>query len=171
MSERSLLRIGSISAIVGAIFAIIVNLLHPRSATLQNPEAFLKMIAGSPIWVGDHVGIVFAGLLVTGGLVAIYRSIRGEPGAAWARLGFAGALVSTAILFVLMATDGIAIKVLSKAWVNAPAAEKVVAFQVAHALAQVNLAIFSVWIIVFWGVTFILYGLAVLTSDAYPRWL
>lgn len=129
------------------------------------------MIAESTIWVGDHVGIVFAVLLVTGGLVAIYRSITSEPGAAWARLGFAGALVSAAILSVLMATDGITIKVLAQAWVNATEAEKAAAFRVAHALALVDFAIFSIWTIVFFGVTIILYGLAVSTSNAYPKWL
>ena len=171
MSERSLFRIGSVSAIVGSILAIVVNLLHPRSASLKNPEAFLRMIAESTIWVGDHVGIVFAVLLVTGGLVAIYRSITGEPGAAWARLGFAGSLVSASILFVLMATDGITIKVLANAWAKAPATEKAAAFSVAHALALVDFAIFSIWTIVFFGVTIILYGLAVLTSSVYPKWL
>lgn len=171
MSERSLFRIGSVSAIVGSILAIVVNLLHPRSASLKNPEAFLRMIAESTIWVGDHVGIVFAVLLVTGGLIAIYRSIPDEPGAAWARLGFAGALVSAAILCVLMATDGITVKVLADAWAKAPATEKAVAFSVAHALALVDFAIFSIWTIVFFGVTIILYGLAVSTTSVYPKWL
>lgn len=171
MSERSLSRIGAVSAVVGAILAVVVNLLHPRSATLENPEAFLRMIAESRIWVGDHVGVIFAGILFTGGLIAISRSITEQPGAAWARLGFAGALVSVALLFVLMATDGIAIKALARAWMNAQAAEKAAAFNVGHALATVNLALFSVWIIVFWGVTIILYGLAVMTSHAYPKWL
>lgn len=171
MSERALSRIGAVSAVIGAISAVVVNLLHPRSATMENPDAFLRMIAESRIWVGDHVGIIFAGILFTGGLLAISRSITGQPGAAWARLGSASALVSTAILFVLMATDGIAIKTLARAWVTAPAAEKAAAFSAGHAVATVNLALFSVWIIVFWGVTIILYGLAVLTSQGYPRWL
>lgn len=171
MSERSMFRIGSVSAIVGSILALVVNILHPRSATLKNPEAFLRMIAESTIWIGDHVGIIFAVLLITGGLVAISRSIAEEPGAAWARLGFAGALVSTAILCVLMATDGITVKVLADAWAKAPAAEKSAAFSVAHALAQINVAVFSVWVIEFFGVTIILYGLAVSTSSAYPKWL
>ena len=171
MSERSMFRIGSVSAVVGAVFALVVNILHPRSATLGNPEAFLKMIAGSTIWIGDHVGIVFAVLLVTGGLVAISHSIADERGAGWAHLGEAGALVSAGILSVLMATDGITIKVLSETWANAPAAEKVVAFRVGHALAWVNFALFSVWTVVFFGVTIFLYGLAVVTSTGYPKWL
>jgi hypothetical protein len=55
VSEQSLYRIGSVSAIVGSLIAIVANLLHPRSATVADPEAFLKMITESGIWVGDHV--------------------------------------------------------------------------------------------------------------------
>jgi len=171
MPERSILRIGSVSAIVGSVLGLVVNLLHPRSASLEHPEAFLQMIAGSNIWVGDHVGILFAVLLVTGGLIAVERSIAGEPGNAWARLGFAGSLVSAGILSVLMATDGITIKVLARAWASAPEAEKAAAFRAAHALALVDFAVFSVWTVVFFGVTIFLYGLALLTSAVYPKWL
>jgi hypothetical protein len=171
MPERSLFRIGSVLAIVGSVLAVVVNLLHPRSATVENPVLFLRMIAGSTIWVGDHVGIIFAVLLVTGGLVAISRSIAEEPGSAWAGLGSAGALVSASILFVLMASDGIAIKVLADAWMSAAGEERLPAFRVAHALALVNFAIFTVWTVVFFGVTIFAYGLAVLTSDTYPKWL
>jgi hypothetical protein len=70
-----------------------------------------------------------------------------------------------------MATDGITVKVLADAWAKAPATEKAAAFSVAHALAQINVAVFSVWVIEFFGVTIILYGLAVLTSSVYPKWL
>lgn len=171
MREQSLLRIGAVSAIVGSILALVVNLLHPRSATLRNPEAFLKMIAESTIWIGDHVGIVFAVLLVTGGLVAIAHSIADERGAGWAHLGEAGALVSAGVLCVLMATDGIAVKVLANAWAGAPDAEKAGMFRMAHALAWINFAVFSIWTTVFFGVTIFLYGVASLRSAAYPKWL
>jgi len=171
MSERSLFKIGSVAAIVGSLLALVANLLHPRSVLITNPEAYLKMIAESGIWIGDHIGILFAVLLITGGLLAISRSITGEPGAGWARLGLAGALVGAAIICVLMAMDGIAVKVLANAWANAPAAEKATLFSVIHALAEIDLAIFSVWIIEFFGVTIILYGLAVSTSNVYPKWL
>lgn len=171
MREQSISRIGAVSAIVGSILALVVNLLHPRSASLENPEAFLRMIAQSTIWIGDHVGIVFAVLLVTGGLVALAHSIADERGAGWAHLGEAGALVSAGVLAVLMATDGIAIKALATAWANAPDAEKAGMFRVAHALALIDFAIFAVWTTVFFGVTIFLYGLAVLRSAAYPKWL
>lgn len=60
---------------------------------------------------------------------------------------------------------------MTAAWVNAPAAEKAIALGVADALKQVGFSLFSVWIFAFFGVTFILYGLAVALSDVYPKWL
>jgi len=149
----------------------VVNVLHPRVNDPANTKAFLRQVAESTIWVGDHVGIIFAVLLVTGGLVAVYRSITSGPGAAWARLGFAAALVSAGLGFVTFAVEGIAIKRVAVAWASAPRAEKAVAFRVADALVQIQWALSSVWILIFFGVTFILYGVAVVLSDVYPKWL
>jgi hypothetical protein len=42
---------------------------------------------------------------------------------------------------------------------------------VADALVQIQWALSSVWILIFFGVTFILYGVAVVLSDVYPKWL
>lgn len=171
MRERSLFKFGSVSAIAGAILGFATNFLHPRTSDIANPEAYLREVAESAIWIGDHVGILFAALLALGGYAAIYRSFTTERGTAWARLGSMGALLGAAIISVLMATDGIAAKVVAGEWMNAPAAEKAVAFRVGVALAQVNFSLFSVTIVVWFGVTNILYGLAILTDDVYPRWL
>jgi len=103
--------------------------------------------------------------------VAVYRSITSGPGAAWARLGFAAALVSAGLGFVMTAVEGIAIKRVAMAWASAPKGEKAVAFRVADALVQIQWALDGVWILIFFGVTFILYGVAVLLSDVYPKWL
>src|SRR5207247_8526888 len=116
-------------------------------------------------------GGIVALLRVTGGLVAVYRSITSGPGAAWARLGFAAALVSAGLGFVTVAVEGIAIKQVAMAWASAPKGEKAVAFRVADALVQIQWALAGVWILTFFGVTFILYGVAVLLSDVYPKWL
>src|SRR5207247_4122162 len=110
-------------------------------------------------------------LLVTGGLVAVYRSITSGPGAAWARLGFAAALVSAGLGFVTVAVEGIAIKRVAVAWASAPRGEKAVAFRVADALVQIQWALDSVWILIFFGVTFILYCVGVVLCGVYPIWL
>jgi len=171
MSEPTLFKIGSVAAIVGGILAVVVNILHPTPPERGNTEALLRLVAESSIWVPDHVGIVFVVLLTLGAAVAIARSITGERGASLARLGVAGALTSAAIAIVLFAIDGIALKDLAMAWLNAPAAEKEVAFRVAEAVEAIGEALFSLWIIVFFGITFLLYGLAVALGDGYPKWL
>ena len=171
MPERTLTRIGAAAAVLGAVLGLVVNVLHPRVNDPVNTKAFLRQVAESTIWVGDHVGVIFAMLLVTGGLVAVYRSITSGPGAAWARLGFAAALVSAGLGFVTVAVEGIAIKRVAVAWASAPRGEKAVAFRVADALVQIQWALDGVWILTFFGATFILYGVAVLLSDVYPKWL
>src|SRR5438445_13123521 len=94
MPERTLTRIGAAAAVLGAVLGLVVNVLHPRVNDPANTKAFLRQVAESTIWVGDHVGIIFALLLVTGGLVAGYRSITSAPRGSWARRGFGAGLVS-----------------------------------------------------------------------------
>ena len=169
MSERALLRTGSVAAILGAILAIPVNILHPRGAEFGDTSAHLQEIADSGIWVGVHIGIVVAVLLILGGLAAVYRSITEGWGAALARLGFASALVGTALTVVLIGgTDGIAMKVVADAWASS---QDPALFQAAFVLEQINFGLLSMFIFIFFGVTFILYGLAVALTDVYPKWL
>ena len=171
MLNQSLLRVGAVSAIVGAVLAFIGNAIHPRFSNPADTEAILRRIVGSTMWVGIHVGLLLAALLIIGGLVALYHSITAEPGATWARLGYAGALVSGGIFAALSGIDGYARKVTAEAWAIAPVAEKAAAFRLSDALEQVNFGFFSVFIFVFFGATFILYGLAVALSNEYPQWL
>ena len=169
MAERALLQIGSVSAIVGAVLAVIVNVLHPRGAEIGDTRAHLQEIADSGIWFVDHIGILVAALLILGGLVALYRSFTEGWGATLARLGFASALVGAAMTAVLLGgTDGIAMKEVADAWASS---QDPALFQAGFVLEQINLGIFSTFIFVFFGVTFILYGLAVALSDVYPKWL
>ena len=168
MPERTLLRIGSVSAIVGAIFLIVFNVLHPRSEAVDDTRAHLQVIADSGIYQAVHIGILVGALLALGGLAALYRSIAAEPGAALARLGFAGALVGTATVALDIATDGIALKVVADAWASS---QDPALFQDVGGLEQVVIGIFSIWVLVLFGVSYSLYGLAVALSDVYPKLL
>lgn len=171
MSDRSLFRIGGVSAVARAVIGFVTNLLHPRTPDYSSPENLLRAVAESPIWVVDHLGLLVAILLTLGALVAISRSLTAGQGTAWARLGLAGAVVSTAVAVVLIGSDGIVAKAAATAWANAPAAERAVAFRIAAAVEQFDLALFSLFIVIFFGMTILLYGLAILTSAAYPQWL
>ncbi len=171
MSDRPLYRIGAVSAVAGSILGMVVNALHPRTPEIANPEALMEEVARSSIWVPDHVGIVFAVLLILGGLVAISRSVEGPTGSAFARLGLAGALVGSSVMIVQMGVDGIARYATAVDWMNAPAAEKAIAFGVGKAVHAIGAGLFSLWVIVLFGVTYILFGLAVALGEGYPRWL
>lgn len=54
---------------------------------------------------------------------------------------------------------------------NAPEAEQAAAFHVAFAVREIAEARVPIFLMVFWGVTFVLYGLAKATGTVYPRWL
>ena len=53
---------------------------------------------------------------------------------------------------------------------NAPAAEKEVAFRVAEAVRHIEIGLTSLTVLIL-GVAFILYGVAIELSRVYPRWL
>ncbi len=173
MQERTLLRIGAVSLIVGFVLIIVHVALLAVDAPLSDPgdtEAFLQSIVDSSIWAGIHVLVLVPLLLGVGGLLALYRSITGEPGAALAQLGFAAALMGAAISSVSVAIlGGGAMKELADAW--GAAADKEVPFAVAEATVLISFDIGSWGNLVFYGVAPILYGLAIALTGIYPKWL
>jgi hypothetical protein len=162
-----------VSLIAGVVLFFIFFALLQVDAPLSDPgdtEVILQSIVDSSIWAGFHDVVMAAFLLFVGGLLALYRSIRGEPGATLARLGFAATLVGVAILSVSEGiSGGGAMKGLADAW--AAAADKAAPFAVAEAVVLVSFDIFSWGIVVFYGVAFILFGLAIALTDLYPKWL
>jgi len=171
IAQQTLIRIGALSSIVGAIIFMFANIAHPRSPNIEVNQAQIETVANSSIWLTDHLLLFLGGFLLLGGFVAIQRSITSGVGAAWAQLGYVSAIVSTSVWTVLMAVDGITSKVVHSAWATAPLAEKATALRIADMMENIDIGIFSLYIVVFFGITFILYGLAVAQSDTYPQWL
>ena len=71
--EGGIFRIGSVAGIVGALLAMVGNLLHPATP-IADPEGVAWTIAESETWVPVHLVIVVGLILMLGGLVAISRS-------------------------------------------------------------------------------------------------
>lgn len=170
MPDRALARFGSISAITGGLLAVIVNLAHPLTIEVATTEGLLRDIAaaGKTFWLIDHMGIAVAALLWLWGLAAIYRSIPRDPGAAWARLGFVAAVVGISVGAVLVAQE-FAIRDIAGAWSAVPETERAGVFQMASGALLVDLAMFYMFIIVFFGVAHVLYGLAILASNVFAH--
>jgi hypothetical protein len=169
-SQRWILRLGGVAAIVGSLAGMIGNLVHPATP-LDDPPGVARAIADSDAWTAIHLVIIAGIVLMLGGLLAVYRSIPDGLAGALARFGWAAAIAGIAVGTILVILDGVTAKQLADDWAAAPPDERAAALRVVLANETANLALASLFNILFAGVTFILYGLAVALSDAYPRWL
>ena len=142
---------------MGAVVFLAATALHPSQADPSDLPAALAEYAGSAHWVESHIGQFLGLLLIVFGLVALERSFTEEPGAALARLAMAGALVAAGAFAALHAVDGIAVKFVAEAWVQAPAAEKPAAFRVAEAVRQIEIGLAAFSSLVF-GIAIFGYG-------------
>jgi hypothetical protein len=169
-SREWTLRVGAGAGIAGSIVAMVGNLLHPATPT-GDPAGVARTIAQSGIWVADHLAIVLGLILMLGGLVAVARSITaGLPGAL-ARLGEVAAVAGVTVGLILVTLDGVAAKHIAEAWAAAPPEEAPAALRLVLAEETINFALAALFNILFAGVTFTLFGLAVAWSRVYPRWL
>lgn len=170
MPDRVLFRVGSVCAIVGATLGFVFNLLHPRdSDALDNTEQQLQLIVDEDIWLFDHVMLLVAVILSFLGLVAIYRSIKGDTGLAWARLGVATAVAGAGVAVITIGIDGIAMNEIADTWATSSDPASVLA--AAEVVEEVGISLFTVLILAFFGVVPLFFGLAVANSDVYPKWL
>jgi hypothetical protein len=148
---------------------LVGNLVHPATP-IDDPEGVARTIADSSAWTAIHLVIVAGIVLMLGGLVALYQSMRDSAAAALARFGLAAGIVGIAIGVVLVILDGVAAKELADQWAMAPAGERAMALRIVLANETVNFALASSFNIVFAGATFILFGLAVASSGVYRPW-
>jgi hypothetical protein len=168
--DRWVFRIGGVAAVVGALLGMVGNVIHPVTP-IDDPEGVARVIAESGIWVPVHLAIVLGIVLMLGGLVAIRQSIRDGLAGALARFGLVAGVAGATIGLVLVILDGVAARQLAQEWAGASPAERDVALGLVHANETINLALASLFNFVFAAVTFILFGLAVVLNDVYPRWL
>ncbi len=169
--DRHLWKVGGLLAIVGGVIFMIANMIHPRSPDLEVYEEQIRTVAASDIWIVDHLAFLLGALLIILALYALGRSISDGPAATWARFGSLTAVISGGVISVLIGLDGIASKFVHDGFLAASAAEEATALRISEMLEEVDVAIFSVFILVFFGITFLFYGLAVALGSEYPTWL
>jgi hypothetical protein len=169
MNERALYRWGGMAAVVGGLVTLVTNLLHPRISDFDEPvPAFIEEIAGSGTWVLLHLGLVAGILLITVGLFALGRSLKGGPAEGWARVALGSLLISTPIVLVTLGIDGYGSKVTADAWADAAGPARQAAFATAAAVVEVSWGCFMLMTITYVGLTPILFGTAVAASGEYP---
>jgi hypothetical protein len=170
MPGQSLYRLGAVCFVLGGITGAAGQLLHPLPDP-DDPQSFVNIISASSNWIIIHLVGLAAFWFTLAGLVALARSINGDWGKTLAWLGLVCAVASTGAATVWMTIDGFGMPGIAGAWAAAPAAEQGTAFRVADAIEEIILALFSINLIFWFGLTFALYGLAIILSDTWPKWL
>ena len=162
--------VGGITAIVGVVILLIATLLHPLDAHPGDAPAAFAEYAADRFWVATHLGQLFGVVLIGGGLVSLsWRLRRGRAGM-WAILGAVGALASISLAGALQAVDGVALKIMVERWSNAAPELQPLLFETAFAVRQIEVGLASVMGLLF-GLTAVLYGGALLSSEEGPNWL
>jgi hypothetical protein len=146
------------------------NLIHPETP-INDKEGVARVIADSSIWVPVHLVIIFGIVLMLAGLVAVRQPIKDGIAAAFARLGVVAAIVGGSIGVVLVILDGVAARQLAQEWAASSPGAAGIALELVHLNETINFALASSFNFVFAAATFILFGLAVAKSEAYPGWL
>ena len=167
---RSLARLGAVTALVGAVIFFASSLLHPSASVPNDLPAALAEYAASSHWVGIHLG-QFVGVAAEGmALVALAATLEPGRAAAWARIGLAGAVASIGVYAAVQAVDGVSNHVMAHRWAAASGQARVLAYEAAFAVRQIEVGLTSLFSLVF-GSTLTVFGLAMLLSTRYPSWL
>lgn len=169
-TEQHLARVGAVAAVSGSLLLLVATGMHPASADPNDPSAAFAEYAADAFWVGSHLGQFLAVALIAFALVALAATLEAGKPAAWSRLGVVGAAASVSTAAALQAVDGVALKVMVDRWAVATGAARSLAFEGAFAVRQVEIGLASLLSVTF-GLTAVLFGIAMLLSARYPKWL
>jgi len=169
-TRRTLARIGSVAALVGAVVFFVSGLFHPSDSDPNNlPAAFAEYVTSSD-WVGVHLAQLAGVALIAVALVALEATFEPGRAAAWARIGSVGAVASAALYAANQGVDGVSNHAADLRWATATGETRVRAFEAAFAVRQIEVALTSVFTLSL-GFTLCVFGLAMLFSRRYPAWL
>lgn len=170
--DRSLLRLGAVSIVVGLVLQFVMGLLHPSRADPNDSAAAFAEYARSDAWIAVHIGQFVGTLLIVIGLVAVSRHLARQAGGAGAAALVAGlaAVLVAAVFAVQMAVDGVALKDAVETWARAPEADRQAAFLAAEAVRWTEKGL-SAFFQLLNGVALLALGLAMVLGRGFPRWL
>jgi hypothetical protein len=172
MPQVHVLRIGSVTAVLGGIFTLAGNIIHPRAeGQLEDPETLLQIVAGSDIWVADHVIIAIGVTLLLGAFYGVTHSISDDSATAWAGLAWGVAIVGVGLGALLMLTEAVAVAGIAETWATSSGTEADLALAAGSALFHFSLALAAAAPLFLFGIAPMLTGRAILSSHEYPSWV
>lgn len=158
-SERGLFRLGGGALLLGGLLAVLVNFLHPRVEEFT-AAAEVQMIADSSNWLFVHYLAAWATAFIFVGFLSLGSYIARGGAQTWGRIVRGAAVGAATMSLLTWLVDGMAMKRLVDA--GGPAAE---------AGAEISLALFTGTIGTTFGLAPLLFGLAMLATDTFDRWL
>ena len=168
----SFLRFGGMCAIVGAILSVAAGIGFRNLTNEYNAKDILEILAArSPLtWSLTHLGFIAGTLLWVFALVALSWTL--IEGRSWAlgRLGAAAVVMGGALHILYSSVNGYGFTTLAQSW-NDPSTDAAALVVVGDALRRVLGGGWAAVLLLFHGIPFVLYGLAVAYSPRYPSWL
>jgi hypothetical protein len=167
--RKALVRIGSVSAIVGTIGYLALFLIHGDLPD-QSTETALSWVAARPLSM-LHLGIILCSLLWVAALMGLASSLT-EP-IAWAlgRLGSVSVIIGATLLAVHYRIDGPALEEVADAWSRATGTDKQALLDRGEMVLLMTGGGFPLYVALLLGLPFLLFGLAVALDSSYPSWL
>ncbi|HEX4340417.1 MAG TPA: hypothetical protein VH062_31125 [Polyangiaceae bacterium] len=168
-SAAALQTIGGIAAIAGGLLTQLSGAMHPvETATLFDPAVHLGEVAANPSWNLVYLGFTLGFVLLLVGFGAIAAAA--EDGVSpWGTIARDVAIATTAVALVFFVVDGFATRVVAVAMVASGSSGPTVA--AAGAIDAMGRAFFGHWTLLSWGVTPLLFGVAVARSARFKAWL
>jgi hypothetical protein len=154
--------------LAGSVIGLVGNALHPHSAD-PDPAATILALAQDGTWIWIHLAIIVAILLIIGGLAGLAAELSGSAAGPLAEVGFAAAVLGGAVVTISNAIDGFGLKALAVS-AAASATGRAEVLRVGVAVDEVDFAIWSIGMLVFFGIAFACLGVALTASRRFPAW-
>lgn len=166
--ERSLIRTGAICTMSGAVVTLASIMLGPMDLDPGDTAVVMQYFADNAGRLQVHgLGVALGKLLMLGGFVALYTSLRTNG---WARLGLAGAVVMTVINIIGPMMGGAVLPAIGQAYGQLPAAETAAALYAAQGFYYLYEVLLAPSLLSM-AAALLPFAMAVLQSDRYPTWL
>ncbi|MGH3441208.1 MAG: hypothetical protein ACRDUY_04020 [Nitriliruptorales bacterium] len=169
-TTNSDLRLASNLTLAGAVLAIVGNVAHPIFPSSATAEDFLTAAGG--FWIATHLVIGIAIVLLVLALVLLARILDNTAAATLGRMtAVVGGVGGTIFLAQIVAVDGIGNARMAEAIAAADGPAREALLAAAAQIQAIDIAILSVAITLFLGVTFVLLGLALQKAGNFATWI
>jgi hypothetical protein len=173
--QQVLMRVGAVCAVLGPLILLASFVPHgdlpTNESSFLGEEAALRFVAGHRSWLLIHTGTIVAVILWIGAFVALAGTLApGSAAGALGRLLTASAVVGGAFSLFDFAIDGYALGMLAREWASASGPEQGALLRMAETGLWMLNGTLRAEIVVFYGLTFFLAGLAVALDGRYPPW-